>query len=198
MSAAVDPRTRRVVAIILTTIVVTEAIPIVFAFRHLERLIRPQTPVGVIGALIVAFAYIVYSMRYPGIGRHIYDRSWLRIPAFAVAVVAGLVEEIYFRQVLMNGLQAAGYGSVVQVVVSGLCFGVGHAIWGLWGGWRVARGAVVATSALGFALAILYVVAGRSVVPCIIAHFLIDLVLEPALLLSAVEARSKRQSTSRG
>ena len=191
-SAAVDPRTRRVVAIILTTIAVTEAIPIVFAFRHLERLIRPQTAVGVAGALIVAVAYIAYSMRYPGIGRHIFDRSWLRIPAFAVAVVASLVEEIYFRQVLMNGLQAAGYGPVVQIVVSGLGFGIVHAIWGLWGGWRVARGAVVATSALGFALAILYVVAGRSVVPCIIAHFLIDLALEPALLLSAVEARSRQ------
>jgi len=184
-----------VAAAIHPTIVVTEMIPIVFAFRHLERLLRPQTAVGVIGALLVALAYIAYSMRYPGIARHLFDRSWLRIPAFGVAVVAGLVEEIYFRQVLMNGLQAAGYGPVVQVLASGLTFGVVHAIWGVWGGWRVARGAVVATSALGFALAILYIVAGRSIVPCIIAHFLIDLVLEPALILSAVEARSRRSDS---
>ncbi len=195
-SAPVDPRTRRVVAVILTSIVVLEGIPIVFAFRHLERLIRPQTAIGMTGALLIAVAYVVYAMRYPGIGRHLFDRSWLRVPAFAVAVVAGLVEEIYFRQVLMNGIQAAGYGPVVQVIASGLAFGAVHAVWGLWGGWRVARGAVTATSALGFALAVLYIVAGRSVVPCILSHFLINLALEPALLLSSVEARSVRRTAT--
>ena len=90
-SAPVDPRTRRLVAVILTTIVVLEMIPVVFAFRHRERLIRPQTAVGVGGALLIEIAYIVYSVRNPGIRRHVADRSWLRIPAVAVAIVASLM-----------------------------------------------------------------------------------------------------------
>lgn len=189
------PRTERIAGAILVGVVVCETIPLVFAIRRLDRvLLHPQPLVGVVGALVVATLYIWYSARVPGIRRHLGNRSWLRVPAIALAVTAGIVEEIYFRRVLMDALQSVGMGPLIQILVSGVTFGVFHAIWGLWGGWRVVRGAVIATSLLGFALATLYVVAGRVLVPCIEAHILIDLVLEPALVIFGVEARGRRNA----
>ena len=139
-------------------------------------------------ALLIVTAYVAYSIRQAGIRRHLWHLSWLKIPAVIVAVTAAIVEEFYFRGVLMNWLHRHGIGAVYQVVASGLAFGVFHAVWGVWGGWRVVWGAVSATSALGFALAGLYLISRRHLVGCIEAHFLIDLVLEPALVIFAVEA----------
>lgn len=45
---------------------------------------------------------------------------------------------------------------------------------------------MIATSLLGGALAIVYLAAGRVVAPCIWAHALINLVLEPWLLVAAM------------
>jgi CAAX protease family protein len=189
------PRTERIAGAILIGIVLCEAIPLVFAIRGLDRvLLHPQPAVGVLGAMVVAAAYIWYSARVPGIRRHLGNRSWLRVPAIVLAVTAGIVEEVYFRRVLMDALQSVGIGPFIQILVSGVTFGAFHAIWGVRGGWRVVRGAVVATSLLGFALATLYIAAGRVLVPCIEAHILIDLVLEPALVIFAVEARGRRNA----
>jgi hypothetical protein len=52
---------------------------------------------------------------------------------------------------------------------------------------RAGVGAVTATSLLGAALAGVYVIAGRSVAPCVFAHFLLDLFVEPGLILAAVQ-----------
>jgi membrane protease YdiL (CAAX protease family) len=43
----------------------------------------------------------------------------------------------------------------------------------------------VATGMLGVALAIVFVVGGRSLAPCIAAHFLINALIEPGLVLAA-------------
>jgi hypothetical protein len=189
------PRTERIAGAILIGIILCDAIPLIFAIRGLDRvLLHPQTVVGVLGALVVATVYIWYSARVPGIRRHLGDRSWLRVPAIVLAVTAGIVEEVYFRRVLMDALQGIGMGPLLQILISGVTFGIFHAIWGVWGGWRVVRGAVIATSLLGFALAALYIAVGRVLVPCIEAHILIDIVLEPALIIFAVEARGQRNA----
>lgn len=57
---------------------------------------------------------------------------------------------------------------------------------------HVALTAAVATGIIGVALAVVYILGGRSLAPCIAAHFLIDAVIQPGLLLSAVSGKWDR------
>ena len=87
----------------------------------------------------------------------------------------------------MNALQQRGAGPFLQVLASAIAFGVVHGIWAIFGGHlRAGIGAVAATSLLGAGLAIVYLIAGRSVAPCIVAHFLLDLFVEQGLVLAAL------------
>ena len=75
----------------------------------------------------------------------------------------------------------------MQIACSAVAFGIAHGTWGLLGGSvHAAIGAAIATTILGAGLAIVYLVGRRSLAPCIAAHFLIDAVIEPGLLLAAV------------
>ncbi len=190
---SISVRTQRISAAIIVALTAMEAIPLVFAIRHLDRVFgQPQSGWQMLGALVVAAAFIGHSARNPEIRRNLAHASWLKIPAILLAITAGIVEEIYFRQVLMNALQSHGVGVLLQILASGIAFGAAHAVWGAGGGWRVMRGAVVATTMLG--LAVLYVLSGRAIVTCIEAHVLVDLVLEPALIIFAVESATRRRA----
>ena len=75
----------------------------------------------------------------------------------------------------------------MQVVVSGCLFGLAHGSWGLLGGGlRMGLSAAIPTTVLGLCLGGVYALGKRSLAPCIVAHFLIDIVLEPGLLLGAI------------
>ena len=136
-------------------------------------------------AMVVVAGFVGASSRLPSVRANLVRLSWLKLLALVVAVVAGILEEVFFRKLLMDWLQGAQAAVVVQVVVSGLVFGVAHGIWGLFGGARAALGATVATGILGTALAVVYVLADRSLAPCVFAHFLLDALIEPGLVLAA-------------
>ena len=70
-----------------------------------------------------------------------------------------------------------------------MIFGAVHVVWIGFAGPRGTAGVVGATTLLGAALAIVYLAAGRSVVPCVAAHVAINAVLEPWLVLTAAERR---------
>lgn len=85
-----------------------------------------------------------------------------------------------------------GLHAVWQVLLSAVVFGLGHSSWILLRGEAsFAWPAVVATSVLGGLLAVVYLVGGRNLLPAIAAHSLIDLVVEPWLMLAAVSGRWK-------
>jgi membrane protease YdiL (CAAX protease family) len=70
-------------------------------------------------------------------------------------------------------------------------------VWGLFGrSVRAARGATIATGALGAALAIVYLVAGRSLAPCIVTHFVINALIEPGLVLAACRGEMAPQTAA--
>ena len=72
-------------------------------------------------------------------------------------------------------------------------FGAAHAVWGLIKlDLRVAVSSVAATTALGVGLALVYLVAGRNLAPCIVAHFMITGAVEPGLMIAAVTGRWDR------
>jgi CAAX protease family protein len=139
-------------------------------------------------AIVLAIAYAAFSIsRIPEVARHWHEISWLKAEAIVAAVAAGVVEEAVFRRLLMDAIAKAGGNAALQIAASAVAFGLAHGTWGLLGGsLHAAIGAAIATTILGAALGVIYIAGRRSLAPCIAAHFLIDAVIEPGLLLSAV------------
>ena len=154
-----------------------------------------QGLLGWISALLVVIGFVHFSKRLPSVRDNLFRPSWLKVLAVLVAVASGFCEEMIFRKWLMDLLQHKGYGSVLQVAASALAFGFAHAVWGLMrGSLRAALGAMIATGGLGLALALVYLASHRIVLPCIIAHFLINLLIEPGLVLAAVRGEMSASS----
>jgi len=142
---------------------------------------------GWISALLVVIGFVYFSVRLPSVRANLFRPSWLKLIALLVAIASGFCEEIIFRKWLMDLLQHKGYGPLLQLASSALAFGLAHAIWGvIRGSLRAAVGAMIATGGLGLALALVYLASHRIILPCIIAHFLINLLIEPGLVLAAV------------
>lgn len=137
---------------------------------------------GITLAFIAASIYIACSSLNPSISKHLLQFSTLKLLAIVAALVAGLVEETIFRGYVMTTLDKMHKGKFTQVIVSGIIFGLAHA-YGFVGlpALLITFGT---TFILGSALAVVYLVGNRSLTPTIIGHTLIDLIIEPWLLLS--------------
>jgi hypothetical protein len=123
----------------------------------------------------------------------------LRLLAVPVAMITGFFEEALFRKFLMDFVAQMATNTAgklaLQVLVSALAFGAGHAIWGLArASLRNALWAALYTTALGGALAVVYLVGGRALAPCIAAHIAINLVCEPWMILSAATGSWNKQN----
>ena len=106
--------------------------------------------------------------------------------SLAAGLSAGVVEEIFFRGFVMNQLRWSGFGVAVQVIASGVCFGAAHVGWGLFAAkpqWNVVIGAMVSTTILGLMYALIYVASRRSLMPVLIGHVLMDVLIEPWLVM---------------
>jgi membrane protease YdiL (CAAX protease family) len=142
---------------------------------------------------LVVIGFVYFSRRLPSVRANLFRPSWLKLLALLVAVASGFCEEMIFRKWLMDLLQHRGYGPGLQLAGSTLAFGFAHAVWGLMrGSLRAALGAMVATGGLGLALALVYLASHRVVLPCIVAHFVINLFIEPGLVLAAVRGEMSR------
>ena len=108
----------------------------------------------------------------------------LKIVAILTAVFAGIMEEVIYRKWLMDYLNSQDFSVILQVILSGLAFGIIHLLWGI-KNIKAGVNAFISTSLLGIALAIVYLVSGRSLAPCIVAHFIITALIEPGLLIAA-------------
>ena len=151
------------------------------------------TVAGWVLAAAVAGVFVWYSARLASVRTNLLRPSFLKLLALAVAVAAGILEEVVFRKWLMDYLLAHGIGPVLQVLASGLVFGLAHGVWGLMGrSVRTALRAMMATGVLGAALGLVYIVSGRSLAPCIAAHFLINALIEPGLVLAATRGEMGR------
>ena len=148
--------------------------------------------VGVVTALFVGL-----SMRLPSVRQNLFRLSGLNLLGLAVAVVAGILEEVMFRKWIMDRMLTQGFGSLAQIAASGVAFGLLHGVWGLVGrSVRAAIGATMATGLLGAALAVVYLASGRNLALCIAAHFLINALAEPGLVLAATRGEITLASNS--
>jgi hypothetical protein len=150
------------------------------------------SPMAWILAAVTAIAYVVYTMRViPFIAEMQREISLFKLLGIFAAVVGGIVEEVFFRRWGMDMLLSRGFGSVPQVVISGIAFGLAHSGWALFAkrSLKFSLPAVLSTSMLGVLLAVVYLVGGRNLGPCIAAHVMINIVIEPWLMLSAVSGK---------
>lgn len=146
-----------------------------------------------VAGLVLAAAYVWFCTRIPAVRSWLVRPHGLKVLALLLAALAGTLEEIAFRKLLMDWLERSGSDAVVQVLVSGLSFGLMHVVWGgLHRSWANALGSVVATSILGLGLAIVYLLGDRNLAPCIVSHFLVTAFIEPGLLIAAFSGGMRR------
>ncbi len=145
--------------------------------------------------LVVGVFYAAYAVRnIPLVREHWRAVSLFKLLGILLAVAAALVEEAFFRRFLMDALMRAGWPAVVQVVASGLVFGLAHGIWGIMTGRvSVGIGTMIATGTLGTALGVVYVVGDRSLAPVIIAHFIVTATIQPGIMFAAFSGQMGRQ-----
>jgi uncharacterized protein len=141
-------------------------------------------------AFLVTIAYVLYTFKViPFVYKMQREISVFKLVGL-LAIVGGILEEVVFRRWLMDLLLGLGVGFVFQIIISGVAFGLGHMMWGLFGKDRqFSKGALLATTVFGFSLAIVYLIGNRNVGPCIISHSMINIILEPWLMLAAVSKR---------
>ncbi len=189
--------------IFLSAVIVAESAP--FWFRafgkswsqivHNLFLSNPGRPEGWGMALAFALLFIVGSARRNyDISENLLKVNAMKLAVIPMAAISGIVEEVYFRRVTMETIARRGGGLLLQIVAAAVIFGLLHMVWALAGSVRAGIQATLATTLLGWAMALVYLAGGRSVAPCIAAHALINLVLEPWLFLSA----ARRWSTAEG
>ena len=150
------------------------------------------SPIAWILAAIVGIVYVLYTMRaVPFVAGMQREISLFKLLGILAAVVGGIVEEVFFRRWVMDMLMSRGFASVIQVIISGIVFGLAHASWTLLAkrDLKFSLPAIISTSILGVSLAITYLAGGRNLGPCIFAHVMIDVVIEPWLMLSAVSGK---------
>ena len=147
----------------------------------------------------IAVAYVMYTFKsVPFVQQMQSEYSGLKLISIWAALASGIIEEIFFRKMIMDWFLSMGYGNLLQVISTALAFGIAHGLWILLhGDLKIAVPVILSTTVLGALLGILYVVGERNLLPCIVAHTLINLVIEPWLILSAVSGKMGLEDNTR-
>jgi membrane protease YdiL (CAAX protease family) len=155
-------------------------------------------PYAWILSLLIAVGYIWYTFKSVPFVRQMHKEfSSLKLIGIWAALASGIIEEIFFRKMLMDWCLSMGHGGTVQVIATSLAFGIAHGLWVLFRGeLKIALPVILSTAALGALLGILYIASERNLLPCIAAHTLINLIIEPWLILSAVSGKMGTEDNS--
>ncbi len=160
------------------------------SFRKLG-LWQPASAAGWIAGVFTAALFIAFNLALPLRGQaHLTEMSWFHLyNAVTAGLVAGFVEEIFFRGFLMHELRSAGFGGTAQVLLSSFLYGAVHAAWGLTSGmftFELLGSATIGSGIFGLFCAGVYLLSRRSLMPAIACHGLIDFVIEPWMFMVAV------------
>ncbi len=126
-------------------------------------------------AITFAGAYGALTATNPGLRPNLGIHDLLKAEAVVAAIVAGTVEEVVCRGYFMFELQRSRTRLWLQVLGSGVVFGIAHLNYSIYG--------IASTAVLGLVFALIYHFGKRSLAPVIAGHALIDLIIEPALIL---------------
>jgi hypothetical protein len=204
MPDSVTPKVKRNAMIFLVLAGGAMWIPVAQAlFGRPPRFLRDlgflSGPSGTFTAWSVGFAlaglYSAYAVRrIPLVRQHWRDVSLVKVVGVLVAISAAVVEEAFFRRFLMDGLLRAGWPDALQVIASGVIFGIAHASWALVTGHVVVGvGAMIASGTLGTGLALVYILGDRSLAPVIVAHFMVTATIQPGITFAAFSGQMRQQ-----
>lgn len=136
-------------------------------------------------AILLVVSYVWGAAGISSVRQEMFNFNKLKYLALLGAVVSGIFEEILFRKLLMDYLQEEGFSDFIQIIISGLAFGVAHLVWG-GKALSAAINATFYTFFLGAGLALIYIMSDRNLALCIIAHVVVTGLIEPGLIKSAV------------
>lgn len=115
------------------------------------------------------------------------DWSFFRVAiALGLGITSGITEEGMFRGFVISQAKDGRAPVVLQVLLSGLLFGLAHFGWGgLTGHFDLMSSvaAMASTTVFGTVFAIVYVVSGRSLMPVVVGHTLFNFIIEPWMML---------------
>lgn len=153
---------------------------------------------GWVVAGAAAALYTAYTLwAVPAIRPLVFERSWFRAIGVPLALLSGLIEEMFFRHVVMTWLAAMDVNVLLQIVLSALLFASAHAVWALFGkSWPATVPILASTFGLGVLMSFVYLASDRVVLPAVLAHAAINLVIEPGLLLSSSHRAHRAASDS--
>jgi CAAX protease family protein len=145
------------------------------------------TPLAWVLGLALGTGYAVFSVRnIPLVRDHWCAPSLAKLLALVAAVAAAVVEEAFFRRLVMDAVRSAGGDALVQVAASALSFGLAHALWGVGArSFEVADRVMLVTGTFGVGLAVVYLLGHRSLAPVVAAHFVVAAVIQPGILYAA-------------
>ena len=109
---------------------------------------------------------ISYAFLLP-LGIHLYA-------ALVLGITAGFCEEVLYHGFLMTQFDKAGYGKIVQVIFPGVVLGLAHLGYAASQGILNTLGIALPTAFIGMMWGLAYLLGRRSLLPCIVAHFLND------------------------
>lgn len=144
---------------------------------------RPTTLPAIVLGLVFALGYAIYTLSNPLIGPHATEISLFKLAGIVVGVVGAMVEECVFRGYIISELERIKVSTLTQILVSGVSFGIIHVGFDLIG--------VLLTFIMGVVMATAYVVGRRSLTPSIVSHALINVIIEPWLLLFIITMYSR-------
>lgn len=136
-------------------------------------------------AILLVVSYVWGAAGISSVRQEMFNFNKLKYLALLGALVSGIFEEILFRKLLMDYLQEEGFSDFIQIIISGLTFGVAHLVWG-GKALSAAINATFYTFFLGAGLALIYIMSDRNLALCIIAHVVVTGLIEPGLIKSAV------------
>lgn len=147
-----------------------------------------------IAASLFAIAYIAYTFRVvPFVREQQREISAFKLIGIVAAFASGIMEEVVFRRWLMDTALTQGIGEIGQVLISGVVFGLAHLVWMSFSRERhFSLYGCASTVVAGWALGAIYLLSGRELGPCIMAHVAINMVVEPWLVLAAVSGAHTR------
>lgn len=128
----------------------------------------------------------------PVSARNYADQSFYRVSlGFVLGVSAGICTETIFRGFVITQARDAGLPVAIQILLSAVLCGLALARFG-WSGATarpdvsVVVAVVAAAAILGAMVAAVYLVGRRSLLPVIAAHTIIDMVVQPGMLIFLV------------
>jgi hypothetical protein len=140
--------------------------------------------------IAIGWAFLVWNGVLRGTSGFGELSLWRISLALGAGLIGGMCEELVFRGAAIQSVADTGGSRWTQFAVGSLLFGMAHLGWAASSGnFMTGLAAAIFTSILGAALSFLFLWGGRRLWPCVAAHVLINLLIEPWLVFAVLQGR---------